>query len=117
MDLPHPSSERPILRHNHDFGFTTTTIKREEETESYNKFGDIDGEKLPKPDRRAGGEKRAGSHLAAALVGRRAHALALAHLNTRLGVVGRRGAHALLDLAGHGQKGLLDIIGALCRRF
>ena len=52
-------------------------------------------------------------HLAAAVVGGRADALALADLHAGLGVVGRRGTHALLDLAGHGQESLLDVAGVL----
>ena len=43
--------------------------------------------------------------------------MALTHLDARLGVVGRRRAHALLDLARHGQEGLLDVAGVLGRRF
>lgn len=54
--------------------------------------------------------------LAAALVGGGADALALADLHAGLGVVGRRGAHALLDLAGHGEEGLLNVAGVLCGR-
>lgn len=41
--------------------------------------------------------------------------MALADLDGRLGVVGSCGAHALLDLPGHGQEGLLDIAGVLGR--
>jgi hypothetical protein len=52
-------------------------------------------------------------HLAAAVVGRRANALALTDLHARLGVVGCGSTHALLDLAGHGQESLLDIAGVL----
>ena len=37
----------------------------------------------------------------------------MADLDTGLGVVCRRGAHALLDLAGHGQEGLFDVAGIL----
>jgi len=40
------------------------------------------------------------------------HALALADLHRRL-VVDGRVAHPLLDLAGHGQEGLLDVTGVL----
>lgn len=54
------------------------------------------------------------SRLAAAIVVVVADALALADLHARLGVVSRCGAHALLDLAGHGQEGLLDVAGVLC---
>lgn len=53
--------------------------------------------------------------LAAAVVGRRANTLALTDLHTRLGVVGCGGAHALLDLTGHGQESLLDVAGVLGR--
>ena len=53
------------------------------------------------------------ANLAAALVGGVADALALADLDTGLGVVRRRGAHTLLDLASHGEEGLLDIAGVL----
>jgi hypothetical protein len=42
------------------------------------------------------------------------HALTLADLHGRL-VVNGGVAHALLDLAGHGQEGLLDIAGVLGR--
>lgn len=52
-------------------------------------------------------------HLTAAVVGRRANALALTDLHAGLGVVGCCGAHTLLDLAGHGQESLLDIAGIL----
>lgn len=52
-------------------------------------------------------------HLAAAVVGGRSNALALADLHAGLGVVGCCGAHALLDLAGHGQESLLDVAGVL----
>jgi hypothetical protein len=41
--------------------------------------------------------------------------LALADLNAGFRVVGSRGTHALLDLSGHGQEGLLDIAGVLGR--
>jgi hypothetical protein len=37
-------------------------------------------------------------------------------LHVRLGVVRCCAAHALLDLAGHGQEGLLDVAGVLGRR-
>ena len=50
--------------------------------------------------------------LAAASARSALHALALADGHRRL-VVDGRGAHALLDLAGHGQEGLLDVGGAL----
>jgi hypothetical protein len=53
------------------------------------------------------------THLTAAVVGRRANALALTDLHAGLGVVGCCGAHTLLDLAGHGQESLLDIAGVL----
>ena len=53
--------------------------------------------------------------LAAAVVGGGADALA-ADLYAGLGVVGRGGAHALLDLASHGQEGLFDVAGVLSRR-
>lgn len=53
--------------------------------------------------------------LAAAVVGRRTDALALADLHAGFRVVGRRGSHALLDLAGHGQESLLDVAGVLGR--
>lgn len=51
--------------------------------------------------------------LAAAVAGAGGDTVALADLDGRLGVVCRRGAHALLDLAGHGQEGLLDVAGVL----
>ncbi len=54
-------------------------------------------------------------HLAAAVVGVGANALALADLDSRFRVVGGCGAHALLDLAGHGQESLLDVAGVLGR--
>ena len=60
-------------------------------------------------------KKRASRHLAAAVVVGVADALALADLHAGFGVVRRRGAHALLDLAGHGQEGLLDVAGVLGR--
>ena len=55
------------------------------------------------------------NRLAAAVVGGRADTLALTDLYVGLGVVGCGGAHALLDLAGHGQESLLDVAGVLCR--
>lgn len=55
-------------------------------------------------------------YLAAALVRVIADALALSDLHAGLGVVGRRSTHALLDLAGHGEEGLLDVAGILCGR-
>lgn len=55
-----------------------------------------------------------GEHLAAAAGAAGLHALALADLHSGL-VVDGGVAHALLDLAGHGQKGLLDIAGVLGR--
>jgi hypothetical protein len=51
--------------------------------------------------------------LAATATGSVLHALTLTNRNGRLGV-GGGGAHALLDLAGHGQEGLLDVGSALC---
>ena len=51
-------------------------------------------------------------HLAAATSAAGLHALALAHLDGGL-VVDRRVAHALLDLAGHGKKSLLDVASVL----
>lgn len=54
------------------------------------------------------------SSLAAAIVVVLANTLALADLDTRLSVVGCCSAHALLDLAGHGQESLLDVAGILC---
>ena len=56
-----------------------------------------------------------GTRLAAAVVGRRADALALADLHARLGVVGSRRAHPLLDLAGHGEESLLNVARVLGR--
>ena len=53
--------------------------------------------------------------LAAAVVRVVADALALADLYAGLGVVGGCGAHALLDLAGHGEESLLDVAGVLGR--
>jgi len=53
--------------------------------------------------------------LAAATARAALHALSLSDGDGGLGVCGR-GTHALLDLAGHGQEGLLDIGGALGRR-
>lgn len=41
--------------------------------------------------------------------------MALADLYAGLGVVGGGGPHALLDLPGHGQEGLLDVAGVLGR--
>ena len=55
------------------------------------------------------------SSLAAAVIVVVADALALANLHAGLGVVSRRGTHALLDLAGHGQESLLDVAGVLRR--
>lgn len=37
----------------------------------------------------------------------------MADLHAGLGVVGCGGAHALLNLAGHGQESLLDVAGVL----
>lgn len=51
--------------------------------------------------------------LAAAGVGRRANALSLADLHGGFRV-GGGSAHALLDLAGHGQESLFDVAGVLC---
>src|SRR5690242_15823471 len=55
------------------------------------------------------------TRLAAAATGAALDALALPDGDCGLGV-GGCGTHALLDLAGHGQEGLLDVGGALCRR-
>lgn len=55
------------------------------------------------------------SCLAAAVVSRGSNALSLADLHTGLGVVRRRGAHALLNLASHGQESLLDVARVLGR--
>lgn len=55
------------------------------------------------------------TRLAAAVVGVGADALALADLDGGFRVVGGGGAHALLDLAGHGQESLLDVAGVLGR--
>lgn len=52
--------------------------------------------------------------LAAAAGRSRRHALSGSDLHRGL-VVGRRRAHPLLDLASHGQEGLLDIAGVLGR--
>ncbi len=41
--------------------------------------------------------------------------MARADLHVRLGVVRRRAAHALLDLARHGKESLLDVAGVLGR--
>lgn len=51
-------------------------------------------------------------HLAAAAGAAGLHALALADLHGGL-VVDSGVAHALLDLAGHGEEGLLDVAGVL----
>ncbi|KAK1253912.1 hypothetical protein MKX07_001989 [Trichoderma sp. CBMAI-0711] len=48
-----------------------------------------------------------------AAAGRVADALALADVHAGFRVVGRRGAHALLDLASHGQESLLNVAGVL----
>ena len=53
--------------------------------------------------------------LAAAAVIVVADALALSNLHAGLGVVCCGSTHALLDLAGHGKEGLLDIAGVLGR--
>lgn len=53
--------------------------------------------------------------LAAAVAVVVADALALADLYAGLGVVGGCGAHALFDLAGHGEESLLDVAGVLGR--
>lgn len=55
------------------------------------------------------------SPLAAAAAGAALHALALSDGHCGL-IVDGCGAHALLDLAGHGQESLLDVGGALRRR-
>ena len=44
------------------------------------------------------------------------HTLTLSDLYSRLVVHGRV-THALLDLAGHRQEGLLDVASVLCRSF
>lgn len=54
-----------------------------------------------------------GIHLTAAAVGRVADTLALANVHAGFRVVGSRGAHALLDLASHGQESLLNVAGVL----
>lgn len=54
-------------------------------------------------------------NLAAAVVVGVAYSLALADLDAGFRVVGSCGAHALLDLSGHGQEGLFDIAGVLGR--
>lgn len=46
----------------------------------------------------------------------RLHTLTLTDLYSRLIVHGRV-THALLDLAGHRQEGLLDVASVLCRSF
>lgn len=53
--------------------------------------------------------------LAAGAAGGRADALAGANLDAGFRVARRRGAHALLDLARHGEERLLDIAGVLRR--
>jgi hypothetical protein len=53
-----------------------------------------------------------GSHLTAATGAAGLHALALADLHGGL-VVDGGVAHALLDLAGHGEESLLDVAGVL----
>lgn len=53
------------------------------------------------------------ARLAAGAAGRRADALAGADLDTGFRVARRRGAHTLLDLARHGEEGLLDVAGVL----
>ena len=55
-------------------------------------------------------------HLAAPAATAGLHALALADLDCGL-VVDGGVAHALLDLAGHGEEGLLDVARVLGRRF
>jgi hypothetical protein len=55
------------------------------------------------------------SSLAATTTGSVLHTLALADGDCGLGV-GGCGAHALLDLAGHGKESLLDVGSALCGR-
>lgn len=52
---------------------------------------------------------------AARAAGGRAHTLAGADLNAGFRVARRRSAHALLDLAGHGEEGLFDVAGVLGR--
>lgn len=42
--------------------------------------------------------------------------MARADLHVRLEVIRCCGAHPLLDLAGHGEEGLFDVAGILCRR-
>lgn len=54
-------------------------------------------------------------HLTAAAGTAGLHALALSDLHRGL-VVDGRVAHALLDLAGHGEEGLLDVLRVLRRR-
>lgn len=54
-----------------------------------------------------------GIHLTAAAVGRVTDTLALANVHAGFRVVGSRGAHALLDLASHGQESLLNVAGVL----
>lgn len=53
--------------------------------------------------------------LAAAAVVVVTNALALADLHAGLGVVRCGGTHALFDLAGHGEEGLLNVAGVLGR--
>lgn len=53
------------------------------------------------------------ARLAAGAAGGRADALAGADLDAGFRVARRRGAHALLDLARHGEEGLLDVAGVL----
>jgi hypothetical protein len=54
-------------------------------------------------------------HLAATAARVRSNALTGTDLDIGFRVASGRGAHALLDLAGHGQEGLLDIAGILGR--
>lgn len=54
-----------------------------------------------------------GIHLAAAAARVVADTLALANVHAGFRVVGSRGAHALLDLASHGQESLLNVAGIL----
>lgn len=53
--------------------------------------------------------------LAAAVAGSRRYTVTWADLDVWLGVVRGGGAHALLDLPGHGEEGLFDIAGVLGR--
>ena len=55
------------------------------------------------------------SPLAAAAACRVGNAVAGSHLHVWFGIVGGRRAHPLLNLASHGQEGLLDVAGVLCR--